>query len=227
MDNQEDAKVTPPEPEQQVEAIAADPVPAEEQTNKQGDESAVGEAKNEEQRADPGNRGNGIGGLPQKRKVRELRYIDKDNIIEKDESNATAARKDDGFGVGGLMGRQQGRADRFDRNDRSGRAGGLDYYRDRFDQFQNSYNRKKHGHLQNMAGNLMQDGANQRQNNKMREFVHSQLQKKMLQDRSADNLRKNLDALNMPTQIEDYFADKVQLYEQMRGLETELNDFMQ
>ena len=132
---------------------------------------------------------------PPKRKTRELGYIDRDNIIEKEEKDH-ATRKDEVFGGG--AGRQPTRADRLGRNERTGRAG-LDFYRDRFDQFQNSYNRKKHGHLQNMAGNMMQDGANQRLNTKMREYIHEELQKNLLHDRSADNLKKNLDALNIPT----------------------------
>lgn len=88
--------------------------------------------------------------------MRELGYIDKDNIIEKDEKG-NAARKDDSFGGG--LGRQPTRGERLGRNERTGRAG-LDFYKDRYDQFQNSYNRKKHGHLQNLAGTMMQDGAN-------------------------------------------------------------------
>lgn len=61
----------------------------------------------------------------------------------------------------------------------------------------------------------------------MREYVQEQLQKNLLHDRSADNLRKNLDALNIPTQIEHYYDEKVKVYEQMRGLESEINEFMQ
>jgi hypothetical protein len=45
------------------------------------------------------------------------------------------------------------------RTSRADRIGGLDYYRNRKDQFDNSYQRKKHGHLQNIiTGNVTQDG---------------------------------------------------------------------
>jgi hypothetical protein len=45
------------------------------------------------------------------------------------------------------------------RTSRADRVGGLDYYRNRKDQFDNSYQRKKHGHLQNIiTGN--EEGIN-------------------------------------------------------------------
>ena len=45
--------------------------------------------------------------------------------------------------------------------------------------------------------------------------------------RSADRERSSAQLAVLAAQVEHYFADKVKLYEQMRGLESELNDFMQ
>ena len=48
----------------------------------------------------------------------------------------------------------------------------------------------------------------------------------MLQNKSKENLKKNLDSLNLPTNIEGLFPEKVQMYEKIRGMEQSLNEFM-
>lgn len=67
------------------------------------------------------------------------------------------------------------------RTSRADRVGGLDYYRNRKDQFDNSYQRKKHGHLQNIiTGN--KDGINSKAQSKAKLFVESQLKKRLMSD---------------------------------------------
>jgi len=75
--------------------------------------------------------------------------------------------------------------------------------------------RKKHGHLMNMAGEFdpklkTKDGS----------------LKRGYKDHKIDLNRKNLDAMNIPYQVECLFPEKVKVFEKMRALEREMNDFM-
>ena len=60
---------------------------------------------------------------------------------------------------------------------RAERTGGLDYYRERKDQFDSTNQRKKHGHLQNLISG---DGYKSKMKSQAKDFVDSQLRKKLL-----------------------------------------------
>ena len=98
--------------------------------------------------------------------------------------------------------------------------GGLDFYRDRSDRLE-SYQRKKHGHLQNI---ISQDKSKVK--DKTKDFIKAQLQKRLYKDQGDRLLRKNMDALNVPQQIEEQFRKKAEMYDQMRIMEHEVSEFM-
>lgn len=74
---------------------------------------------------------------------------------------------------------------------------------------------------------MMHDIANKKIQKKAKDFVNNQLEKRLLNDQTQNLLKRNLDQLNIPIQIENMFPEKVQIYEQMRMMEHEINDFMQ
>lgn len=57
--------------------------------------------------------------------------------------------------------------------------------------------RKKHGHLENMAGDL----KTKLLKNQTQSYVESQIQKKLLNDMNVNLMKRNLDSLNLPTQL--------------------------
>ena len=57
--------------------------------------------------------------------------------------------------------------------DRTDRAGGLDYYRNRAaDRHENSYLRKRHGYLDNVAGEMMHDIVTKKIQKRAKDFVN-------------------------------------------------------
>lgn len=62
-----------------------------------------------------------------------------------------------------------------------------------------------------MASDIV--GDQQKLKERARDFVESQLQKRMFSERTHHLMKKNLDALNMPTQIEQMFPEKVGVYD--------------
>ena len=96
---------------------------------------------------------------------------------------------------------------------RAERGGGLDYYRERKDQFDSSNQRKKHGHLQNLISGAGQDGYKSKLKNKAKEFVETQLKKKLMSSTAKNLLKQNLDSLNLPSQLENMFPEKVGVYD--------------
>jgi len=104
------------------------------------------------------------------------------------------------------------------------RAGrGLDYYRERHQMIENSSQRKKHGHLHNMLSDV-QDKTNFKSREKV--FVESQLKKRLLEDSSLNLMKKNLDTMNIPFGVRELFPEKTSIYDTMRHLEHDINDFM-
>ena len=87
-----------------------------------------------------------------KRNIRELSYINKDILNDVKNQNRnfggnlnSNSRLNERYGY-----------ERRGETSRANRTGGLDFYRNRAaDRFENSYLRKKHGHLENVAGEMM------------------------------------------------------------------------
>ena len=107
---------------------------------------------------------------------REIGYLNKDNIIEKDGSNPNEIAQQ-----------------RFeDRQNRSNRVGGLGYYKDRNERMEDLGQRKKHGHLENMAGNI------KNMKSQSKNFIQAQVQKRQFNEMNVNLMKRNLDSLNLP-----------------------------
>lgn len=147
----------------------------------------------------------------QKRKVRELGYLNKENIISKLEEEEIQEPEISTF----LNNRE--------RLDRADRVGGMNYYKNRNDRLESAGLRKKHGYLINMAGGVMEVQHRMKQ---AKYFVDSQLFKKMIGDDATLLAKRNLDSTNFPSQIEYFFPEKVFVYDQMKQTEQQMNEFM-
>lgn len=73
--------------------------------------------------------------------------------------------------------------------------------------------RKKHGHLENMAGEFSNQSKINKLKNKAKEYVQSQLQRRLMNEINVNLMKRNLDSLNLPIQVDKMFPQKVQIYE--------------
>jgi hypothetical protein len=61
---------------------------------------------------------------------------------------------------------------------------------------------------------------------KSKQIVESELEKHLLGGDPSKLLRKNLDGLNLPSQIDLIYPEKVAVYEQMRSVEQKISEFV-
>jgi hypothetical protein len=56
--------------------------------------------------------------------------------------------------------------------------------------------------------------------------VESELKKRLMTSDPSTLLKQNLDSLNLPSQLDGLFSEKVAIYETMRHIEQDMNEFM-
>ena len=71
-----------------------------------------------------------------------------------------------------------------------------------------------------------EEGINSKVQTKAKQFVESQLKKRLMSDNQQALLKKNMDSLNIPTQVDQMFPQKVQIYDQLRQIESQSNEYM-
>lgn len=149
-----------------------------------------------------------------RRRMRELGYLNTKNIIAPEQELAIENQESAVV-----------LPSRGDRLDRAERVGGLNYYKNRNDRLELAGLRKKHGHLINMAGDL-NEVSHKRQKTNAKDFVESDLFKRLMGEKRLSLAAKNLDSINLPEQLEYMYPNKVQVFDLMRQLEQQMNEFI-